>query len=203
MSAPAIEARRTVHGGDDSALCIEVRGWRMDSDGYASTVATVAQGFGVYLHNPIAMHLRDFEPGIATREQALAAALQWADALGEHLGCKVHCWGFDRRDVLAPSAPGFGPEILEAAATLWEAALSIRENGRGPIQPGAQDDLAKALNAEWERVGTAAMRLHICAMAPDCERAWLALSEDEQEDNSPFDWEFAPKWLRERLESEL
>lgn len=204
MSAPGIETRRTVHGGDDSALFIEVRGWRMDSDGYASTVATVAQGFGVYLHNPIAMHLRDFEPGVGTRDQALAAALTWADALGDHLGCKVLCWGFNRGDVLAPAAPEIDPDTLaEVAATLWEAALEIREAGQPPLRPGVVDDLAQALNARWEKEGTAAMRGTICGMAADCERAWLALSDDEREDSAPFDWEFAPAWLRQKLESVL
>lgn len=50
-----------------------------------------AEGWAVYIHNPLAFHLRDFTPSLETPSirDASLAAFAWADALAEHLGCTV------------------------------------------------------------------------------------------------------------------
>jgi len=99
---------RSVHGGANSHLCIEVsavRGYR-DRDGLETCNGdpSRAEGFGVYIRNPLAYHIRDFQlpagasPTIwgadpakvaAAQAQALADAFSWADGLADHLGCPV------------------------------------------------------------------------------------------------------------------
>ncbi|MES2300870.1 MAG: hypothetical protein V4521_02150 [Pseudomonadota bacterium] len=194
-----IETRRTVHGGDDSALCVEVSAWRREGNGFCGgrCVLEQADGVGVYLRNPLAMHLQDFEPGVGTIEQASAAAFVWADALAEHLGCKVDS-ALPRQPV--PAAPLYDAETLcEVAACLWEAVQDMHN----PSPVGAPaDPVAVALHREFESQGTSAVRAMACGWATECETAWRALSGDER-DLLPFDWEFVPRFVRAKIERGL
>lgn len=74
------------------------------------------------------------------------------------------------------------------AMCLWEAILD------GLNEP----------NAPWqhcrERQGMATLRDLVMGLAKACEADWNALSEDEQDGQGPFDWEFCPKWLREAVD---
>lgn len=201
---------RTIHGGADSALCIEVQAWRRDGDSIVPCLGYIAgpgvaihsdlsqaHGVGVYLRNPLALHLQDFEPGVGTIDQARAAAFKWADTLAEHLGCNVV--SSLERDP-APAAPQFDAETLcEVAATLWEAAMSMRT----VAQEGWPDTLAQRLDSIWTSRGTAEIRQQVCGYAAACERDWRALGEDGQEEAAPFDWEFVPRWLAGALERDL
>lgn len=114
MNSPniGIEHRRTAHGGDDSALCIEVSPVRFSSvDGSAMTVHDEperTQAFGVYIRNPLAFHIQDFGPESVdpdrrvTLGEAKFAAFEYADNLADHLGCSVESW-------LARPGPVDGP----------------------------------------------------------------------------------------------
>jgi hypothetical protein len=101
-------SKRSVHGGADSHLCIEVSAVRgfADPDGLETCNGDPdrAEGFGVYIRNPLAYHVRDFmlpqgsSPTIwgadsakvaAEQAKAKAEAFGWADGLAEHLGCSV------------------------------------------------------------------------------------------------------------------
>lgn len=109
-----IEHRRTVHGGANSALSVEVSAWRIEADqplnqpdrpdyvaGCNHELPERWHGVGVYIRNPLAFHVEDFWIGpIGTKapggkdvwgspEQAKFAAFKYADALAEHLGCSV------------------------------------------------------------------------------------------------------------------
>lgn len=210
MNRPEIEARRTVHGGEDSALSVQVCAWRRADGGIDSTVEETAHGFGVYIKNPLAMHLQDFTPGWGEDQcgnlaQAKMAALEWADALGDHLGAPVYLWGVTRPagdPVPVPAAPPVDPgHLAEIAATLWEAALDLKE--RGEPKPGPLDVLANRFFRRWEERGTSDIRAWVAGMAADCDAAWHALTDEERDELAPFDWQFAPDWLRDRLESSL
>jgi hypothetical protein len=99
-----IEHRRTVHGGERSALSVEVSAVRF-REGSAELcnheLPERADAFSVYIRNPLAFHVEDFCVGpVGTRtpsgrdvwgtaEQTKAAAFNYADALADHLGCSV------------------------------------------------------------------------------------------------------------------
>jgi hypothetical protein len=104
--AATIEKRRTVHGGPDSALSVEVSPVRKCADGFETCAhePESATRFGVYIRNPLALHVRDFvtpsRNGNATsqrlqldRLQAYGEAITFASALADHLGCGVHVPG--------------------------------------------------------------------------------------------------------------
>lgn len=89
-----IEHRRTVHGGAASALSVQFQAWRETEEMGAidGCEPADAKAFGVYIRNPLAMHVQDFIPGrdsIGTLSDALAAGWLFADRLADHLGCKV------------------------------------------------------------------------------------------------------------------
>lgn len=80
-------------------LCVEVSAWRYDDNGTSivqiDDAQCAADGYGVYIRNPLAMHVQDFtgqDFGLWLEEKKTEARLQafaWADALAEHLGCEV------------------------------------------------------------------------------------------------------------------
>ena len=92
---------RSVHGGADSHLCVEVSAVRGFDDpngiGTCNDEPDESGAFSVYIRNPLAMHIRDFHvlrrnSGADKRgrlDRAKARAFTWADALAEHLGCPV------------------------------------------------------------------------------------------------------------------
>lgn len=101
-----MKQKRSVHGGTDSYLAVEVSAWRLGQTGDGTELVNhelpeQAQGYGVYIRNPEAFHVEDFWIGaIGTKapgskdvwgshEQTRAAAFQYADALADHLGCEV------------------------------------------------------------------------------------------------------------------
>ena len=96
--------KRSVHGGKDSHLEIEVSAVRSHRGHRETTYSTVnhepseATAFAVYIRNPLAFHVHDFRvPAWPGRERpdsdaagrAKAKAFAYADALAEHLGCAV------------------------------------------------------------------------------------------------------------------
>jgi hypothetical protein len=92
-----IEHRRTVHGGDNSALSVEVSAWRYEGANITQCnheLPDAWDGLGVYIRNPLAFHIADFNAGNGETEygtilQAKAVAFKYADALADHLGCSV------------------------------------------------------------------------------------------------------------------
>lgn len=97
-----MKTTRTVHGGADSALAIEVAPVRfIPGQGATITVETcwaqpdAAAAFGVYIRNPLAFHIQDFGPETVdenrrvSMDEARAAAFAYADSLADHLGCRV------------------------------------------------------------------------------------------------------------------
>lgn len=90
--------RRSVHGGSDSHLSVEVAAVRFEADESVTVCDAdpgAAMGFGVYVRNPLAFHVQDFGPATVDPErtvtlaEAKVAAFKWADALADHLGCPV------------------------------------------------------------------------------------------------------------------
>lgn len=75
-------------------------------------------------------------------------------------------------------------EALVTAAALWEEVVSERANE--PYQ------------RVLENIGTVALRYEIAALVGPCMAEWNALSGDDQEARSPYDWEFCPWFLNER-----
>lgn len=118
---------RSVHGGEDSHLSIEVsavRGFREpDGIGTCNHEPETAESYAVYICNPLAAHLIDFGPDTTaedrrvTMPEAKAAAFRYADFLGEHLGCPV---------VSALARP----ETIEG--TLKAAGFTLRGGGSAP-----------------------------------------------------------------------
>ena len=47
----------------------------------------------------------------------------------------------------------------------------------------------------WDDCGTMAMREHCIDLAYHAELVWRSLSEEDQEANQPWDWEWIPGWL--------
>lgn len=174
---------RTVHGGADSALSVEVCYWRH----YAGSIvmvylASAADGCGVYIRNPLALHVQDFPGKGADLPAARASAIKFGQTLAEHLGCAL--------DIRAPeqaqaAAQIVAPEWAYGSLCIWEAMLE------GLAKPGCP----------WlgRRAGTgiAALREDALALAPACEAAWNALGDEGQDHYAPFDWEFVPYWLNE------
>jgi hypothetical protein len=120
--------KRSVHGGKGSHLCIEVSAVRFteEADGsrHASTCNSEpwkADAFAVYIRNPLAFHVEDFElPGgarpsdpeqaAAERQAARGKAFAYADALADHLGCEVVSF-LPRVGETAPNLPPRLPPV--------------------------------------------------------------------------------------------
>lgn len=181
-----------------SALCVEVSAWRGAHGSRKGGRKTLerADGVCVYICNPLPLPVREFVPGVGTLEQARAAAFKWADTLAEHLGCDVVA-------VLprpaAPAAPEIDTETLcDMAMVLWEAVLDLRsESGGENTSPAAE-----LIEHRFDSEGTMSVRESVVQWAAQAELAWRALSEDVRE-SMDYDWEFVPRWLRWKLESQL
>src|SRR3546814_15281978 len=53
---------------------------------------------------------------------------------------------------------------------------------------------------EWQDMGTVHMRVTVSGWAEECERDWKR-AHDAGEFDEPFDWEWCPRWLAQRLEA--
>lgn len=82
-----------------SAMMVEVQPVKDSDDGFGACPLIEATAIGVYVRNPLAMHVRDFEidsEGLSANDAqnwargVAVEALAWANALGEHLGCPVY-----------------------------------------------------------------------------------------------------------------
>ncbi|BBD98073.1 hypothetical protein SAMIE_1015740 [Sphingobium amiense] len=82
-----------------SAMLVEVQPVKDEGDGFDTCPLTEATAIGVYIRNPLAMHVRDFdidEGGLSGNDldqfkrHVAVDALGWAKALAEHLGCEVY-----------------------------------------------------------------------------------------------------------------
>lgn len=71
----------------------------------------------------------------------------------------------------------------EASLCLWEAMLEDRH----PIP-----DLDKI----WTEQGTVTMRHYAIGLADEVLATWDLLTEDQQQDLIPYDWEFVPAFLK-------
>lgn len=76
-------------------------------------------------------------------------------------------------------------DLTDAAMCLWEEIVQHRNE-----QPYA---------GVLENVGTVALRHSIAALADPCCQEWEGLSRDEQDRRVPFDWEWCPYFLTERV----
>lgn len=114
--------KRSVHGGKDSRLEVEVsavRGFASDNIATCNGDPDKAEAFAVYIRNPLAMHIQDFGPDTTDPEKrvsmmaARAAAFTYADALADHLGCPVHShltrpWTFAQFQASGRDCPDLG-----------------------------------------------------------------------------------------------
>jgi hypothetical protein len=94
-------------------------------------------------------------------------------------------------------------DTLHTAACLWEAALEELDKGEAEARaegtpPPAFVSFGRHLHRFRQNYGTAELRQRVVELAPACDAAWEALSEDER-DTLCFDWDFAPRWLRENF----
>lgn len=181
---------RSVHGGEDSHLSVEVSAWREDGD--AITVCNdeplKCDGFGVYIRNPLAFHINDIarEKGAEGYSRAKRAAFTYADALADHLGCEVVS-ALPRPDI-APAAPEpiSTSDLIEAAACLWEAVLDLKARGAG------KDD--QPIDRAFDGTGWAQMRMSVIGWAEYVHRDWEEAQRLTGYD-APFDWDFCPDWI--------
>lgn len=74
---------------------------------------------------------------------------------------------------------------LEAAMAMWEEVISNRD--QEPYQ------------RSFQKLGSTQLRYQIGQLAADCCQEWEALSRDEQDRRVPFDWEWCPYFLTERV----
>lgn len=72
---------------------------------------------------------------------------------------------------------------VETAACLWEEVCTNRDN---PLWA-----------SHFEANGTRDLRLQVIALAPECDRLWEVMSEDERDEIGAFDWEWCPHFLRD------
>jgi hypothetical protein len=166
------------------ALWVEVAYWRKDDELVARTLdPSSAQGCAVYICNPLAMHMHDFEGVGAALAEARAQAVECGKALAAHLRCGIVL------QVPEPSPAQVAvPEWAYASLCVWEAMLE-----------GLGNDGCK-WRARRANVGIAVLREDALALAPACEAAWASLSDDEQEAFGCFDFEFVPYWLNDCVE---
>lgn len=76
-------------------------------------------------------------------------------------------------------------EALTTGMALWEEVVCERANE--PYQ------------RVLENIGTVALRYEVAALVGPCMAEWAALTLEEQEARSPFDWCWVPYFLRERV----
>ena len=76
--------------------------------------------------------------------------------------------------------------LMEAAMCLWEHVVENRGN--------------EPFSGPLDRHGTVAIRHDVMALADPCCREWNALSEDEKQAHIPYDWEWCPHFLRNRVD---
>lgn len=105
----------------------------------------------------------------------------------------------DRLRMFDKDAPGIvsTSDLMDAAASLWEAAIDLER--RVMAEPAKATQWETAFVSEWEDEGTAAMRWKVCAMAERCHTEWKAESDAGSFD-APFDWEWCPEWLASELQ---
>ncbi|MBD9511935.1 hypothetical protein IB265_34870 [Ensifer sp. ENS10] len=92
---------------------------------------------------------------------------------------------------------------VEAALCLWEAMLEANtrgwsrdpENERRDTTLGPLPDRAASFYQTWRNVGAVAMRHMAIHLAEHLCDTWDAMTQAEQEECIPYDWEFAPAFL--------
>ncbi|MDX0893661.1 hypothetical protein GOE07_22475 [Sinorhizobium medicae] len=92
---------------------------------------------------------------------------------------------------------------VEAALCLWEAMCEANQRGweRDPENERRKKRLkpltgnAAAFYETWRNVGAIAMRHMAIYLADDMLKTWDSMTEAEQEELFPYDWEFAPAFL--------
>lgn len=77
-------------------------------------------------------------------------------------------------------------DLVDAAMCLWESALSLES-----CEPGD-------MRHYWNLNGICAMRDQIRALAPFCHADWQT-AHDAGDFDAPFDTEWCPNWLIERV----
>jgi len=86
---------------------------------------------------------------------------------------------------------------MEAALCLWEAMLDTRlDDDAYHRSPQWQVDMS----TEWANHGTVEMRQRAIMLAPLVLDVWDLLTEEEQEQCVPYDWDFVPTVLAEHWE---
>lgn len=91
---------------------------------------------------------------------------------------------------------------LFTAACLWEAALEACQRGEAEARNErvtGYHSFARGLHRYRANHGTAQLRDDVVRLAPACDAAWEALSDDEQDDAGSFDWDFVPAWLAQNF----
>ncbi len=92
---------------------------------------------------------------------------------------------------------------MEAVACLWEAFVEVNQRGwkrdldnerRNPRLKALTNNAADLYEA-WRNVGTCEMRHAAIHLADFMLKTWDAMTEAEQEECVPYDWEFAPAFL--------
>lgn len=175
-------------------LSVDVSAVKRSGDGWTVTDDAHAVGYGVYIRNPLAHHIADFllpDWQAASPErlaEAKRAAFAYADHLAEHLGCAVD--GGERPAEAVPLG-----DLLHGAACLWEAALQLRaDHHRDGERPASECEFMH----EWTNEGSVHMRVMVTGWADECERDWKR-AHDAGEFDAPYDWEWCPRWLGEKL----
>src|SRR3546814_11017427 len=113
-------------------LSIDVSPIRRGRSGWAVTDDANAEGYGVYIRNPLAHHIADFmladweELSPERLVEAKLAAFGYADHLAEHLGCAVEAGA-------RPAAAVPVGDLLHGAACLWEEALGLPGGRKGVV----------------------------------------------------------------------
>jgi len=152
----------------------------------------LADGVAVYLCNPVALHLKDWPlaeyPGDsgARLHKALADAHAWAEEFVDHIS--------EPKTLIIvkfvqPPEPIPLSDLLDAAATLWEAVIDAEAKPNSPT--------GRALAIAREADGTSSLRYLVTGWAEECHRAWMAARAAGFDDS--FDWEFCPVWLAEKV----
>lgn len=175
-------------------MTVEVSAWETDGDGIAicNHEPLRCDGFGVYIRNPLALHIHDIKrgPGGEGYSRAKREAFAYADMMAQHLGCEVVSALPRPAPVIAP-APAVTPTIsdydrTDAALCLWEAVIDLKGRGAG------KDD--QPIDIAFEAIGWASMRSTVAGWAAMVHDDWQqAVTLNDYDD--PFDWEFCPDWI--------
>src|SRR3546814_776857 len=84
--------------------------------------------------------------------------------------------------------------VLETAACLWEAVLTLRDH------PATDPDaiaLALAIRETCNAVGTADLRLTVVSWTGAVEVSWSAVADSY---DLCFDWDFVPGWIIDHID---